>query len=107
MIIIITIRSAHIGFSSVKDQAVLSYFYPHSDWTLLEYSTVAEDQGSNVDFYSFKITMFVRTINGTHISEESKTGQYTFPYSDGIHVKNGSVQFKLNEPAMEIVSSTL
>jgi hypothetical protein len=50
--------------------------------------------------------MFVRTINGTHISEESKTGQYTFPYSDGIHVKNGSVQFKLNEPAMEIVSST-
>jgi hypothetical protein len=104
MIIIITIRSAHIGFeeagidddtsvknlayeskiviarptrspdlawampkyficlSSVKDQAVLSYFYPHSDWTLLEYSTAAEDQGSNVDFYSFKIKIKRRAL---------------------------------------------
>jgi hypothetical protein len=35
-----------ICLSSVKDQAVLSYFYPHSDWTLLEYSTAAEDQGA-------------------------------------------------------------
>jgi hypothetical protein len=51
-----------ICLSSVKDQAVLSYFYPHSDWTLLEYSTVAEDQGSNVDFYSFKIKIKRRAL---------------------------------------------
>jgi hypothetical protein len=51
-----------ICLSSVKDQAVLSYFYPPSDWTLLEYSTVAEDQGSNVDFYSFKIKIKRRVL---------------------------------------------
>ena len=28
-----------LSLSSVKDQASLDYFYPHSDWTLLEYST--------------------------------------------------------------------
>jgi hypothetical protein len=42
-----------IRLLSVKDQASLDYFYPHSDWILLEYSTVAEDQGGisslNVD----------------------------------------------------------
>jgi hypothetical protein len=45
MIIIITIRSAHIGFEES-----------------LEYSTVAEDQGSNVDFYSFKIKIKRRAL---------------------------------------------
>ena len=28
-----------LSLSSVKDQAALDYFYPNSDWTLLEYST--------------------------------------------------------------------
>lgn len=31
-----------IRLSSAKDQAELNFFYPHSNWTLLEYSTVAE-----------------------------------------------------------------
>ena len=28
-----------LSLSSVKDHAALDYFYPHSEWTLLEYST--------------------------------------------------------------------
>jgi hypothetical protein len=39
-------------------------------------------------------------------SEESIIVQFTFPYSDGFHVKNGSVQSKLKEPVIEMVSST-
>jgi hypothetical protein len=39
-------------------------------------------------------------------SEESIIVQYTFPYNDRFHVKNGSFQSKLKEPAIEMVSST-
>jgi hypothetical protein len=45
-------------------------------------------------------------MNGRHISEESIIVQYTFPYNDGFHVKNGSFQSKLKEPVIEMVSST-
>jgi nicotinic acetylcholine receptor len=51
-----------LSLSSLYSQAELDYFHPHSDWTLLEYSTVAEDQGSNVDFYSFKIKIKRRVL---------------------------------------------
>jgi hypothetical protein len=52
------------------------------------------------------LTLFLNTINGTHISEESITVQYWCPYDAGSQARNGSVQLKLNEPAIEIVSST-
>jgi hypothetical protein len=55
---------------------------------------------------SILLTLFVKTINGTHISEESITVQYWCPYDAGSQTKNGSVQLKLNEPAIEMVSST-
>jgi hypothetical protein len=51
-----------IRLLSVKDQASLDYFYPHSDWILLEYSNVAEDQGSNTDFYHFKLKIKRRAL---------------------------------------------
>ena len=50
-------------------------------------------------------TPFVWTMKGSHISE-SITVQYTFPYSYGFHVKNGSVQLKSKAPVIEMVSST-
>jgi hypothetical protein len=34
---------------------------------------------------SILLTLFVRTINGRHISEESITVEYTCPYVDGFH----------------------
>ena len=37
------IPTSFLRLSSVKDQAVLDYFYPHSDWTLLEHSTETDE----------------------------------------------------------------
>jgi hypothetical protein len=51
-------------------------------------------------------TPFVWTMKGSHVAEESITVQYTFPYNDGFHVKNGSVQLKSKAPVIEIVFST-
>jgi hypothetical protein len=70
-----------ICLSSVKDQAVLSYFYPHSDWTLLEYSTVAEDQGSNVDVGYFEISV-------GHLASKTSPGVYTTSPSGKINALN-------------------
>ena len=44
-----------LRLSSLKDQASLDYFYPHSDWTLLEYSTVTDEEGGDISFFSFNL----------------------------------------------------
>jgi hypothetical protein len=37
-------------FSSLYSQALLDYFYPQSDWTLLEYSTKTDEKGGETNF---------------------------------------------------------
>jgi hypothetical protein len=37
------IPTSFLRLSSVKDQALLDYFNPHSDWTLLEHSTETDE----------------------------------------------------------------
>jgi hypothetical protein len=50
-----------LSLSSVKDQASLDYFFPHSDWTLLEYSTEKiEDIYTNS--FVFKLTIKRRAL---------------------------------------------
>jgi len=40
-----------LSLSSLYNQALLDYFYPHSDWILLEYSTKTDDEGGETNFY--------------------------------------------------------
>ena len=44
------ISTSFLSLSSLKDQAELVYFSPHSDWKLLEYSTESEDIGDGTLF---------------------------------------------------------
>ena len=44
------IPSAFMSLSSLKDQAELDYFSPHSVWKLLEYSTESEVKGAGTLF---------------------------------------------------------
>jgi hypothetical protein len=39
-----------LSLSSLYSQALLDYFYPHSDWTLLEYSTKTDEEGGETNF---------------------------------------------------------
>ena len=51
-----------LRLSSLKDQAKLDYFYSHSDWTLLDYSTETEDDDVNTNFFFFNLRIKRRAL---------------------------------------------
>jgi hypothetical protein len=50
-----------LSLSSLYSQAELDYFHPHSDWTLLDYSTETDDEGGETNFY-FELRIKRRTL---------------------------------------------
>ena len=55
------IQASFLSLSSLKDQAELVYFSPHSDWKLLEYSTESEVMGDGT-LFSLKIRIKRRAL---------------------------------------------